>query len=245
MISLGNKPISFVYHGDELVYPNPIKRNLLLRYELKGINNNDTDKDILKDLSGNNSDSNLFGFNYTEDSGYTGEGLKFDGVDDYIKSKNPIRRSSKDITLELVFNIYDNKINWQYLLFLANSSDRIGLIFHYGQLDLHINNSTGLFHEYYPFPESNIGLQHVIVTLSGGEILKRSVFINGINVNGDTVNSETDNKNISLMGLDLEIIRALNDRNNTLFKTVRIYDRELTEDEIKHNFELEKERWKL
>ncbi|QPI17132.1 hypothetical protein [Staphylococcus phage vB_StaM_SA1] len=245
MISLGNKPINLLYKGNDIIYPNPVKDNLLLWYELKGINNNDTNKDTLKDLSGNDSDSNLFGFNYTNDSGYTGEGLKFDGVDDYIKSKNPIRRKNKDLTLELVFDIYDSKINWQYLLFLANGSDRVSLIFHYGQLDLHINNSTGLFHEYYSFPESNIGLQHVIVTLSGGEILERNIFINGNNMSKSSVNSDTTGKNISLMGLDLEIIRAVNDKNNTLFKTVRIYDRILTEEEINHNFDLEKERWKL
>src|SRR5699024_12022293 len=83
MISLGNKPISFVYHGNNLVYPNPIEDGLILWYDFKGMTNSASSKITAKDLSENRNDSDLKNFSFCNESGYE-EGLHFDGIDDYI-----------------------------------------------------------------------------------------------------------------------------------------------------------------
>lgn len=53
---------------------------------------------VWKDLSGNGNDGELVNFGYTEDSGW-GDGLRFDGVDDYVDCGNINSYS----TVELIF----------------------------------------------------------------------------------------------------------------------------------------------
>ena len=83
-MKFGSKDIPFVYKGDKLVYPNPIKDGLLLWYDFKGMKNTDTNKEVAKDLSGNGNDGTLTNFNFTEGSGYKDNTLVFDGVDDSL-----------------------------------------------------------------------------------------------------------------------------------------------------------------
>ena len=83
-MKFGSKDIPFVYKGDKLVYPNPIKDGLLLWYDFKGMRNTDTNKEVAKDLSGNGNDGTLTNFNFTEESGYKDNTLVFDGVDDKL-----------------------------------------------------------------------------------------------------------------------------------------------------------------
>ena len=83
-MKFGSKDIPFVYKGDKLVYPNPIKDGLLLWYDFKGMRNTDVGKEVAKDLSGNGNDGTLTNFNFTEGSGYKDNALVFDGVDDRL-----------------------------------------------------------------------------------------------------------------------------------------------------------------
>ena len=83
-MKFGSKDIPFVYKGDKLIYPNPIKDGLLLWYDFKGMRNTDTNKEVAKDLSGNGNDGTLTNFNFTEGSGYKDNTLVFDGVDDKL-----------------------------------------------------------------------------------------------------------------------------------------------------------------
>ena len=63
-MKFGSKDIPFVYKGDKLVYPNPIKDGLLLWYDFRGMTNKSKDKDIAKDLSGNGNHGQLQNFHY-------------------------------------------------------------------------------------------------------------------------------------------------------------------------------------
>ena len=83
-MKFGSKDIPFVYKGNKLVYPNPIKDGLLLWYDFKGMRNTDTNKEVAKDLSLNGNDGTLTNFNFTEGSGYKDNTLVFDGVDDKL-----------------------------------------------------------------------------------------------------------------------------------------------------------------
>ena len=64
-MKFGSKDIPFVYKGDKLVYPNPIKDGLLLWYDFRGMRNTDATKEVAKDLSGNGNHGTLQNFNYS------------------------------------------------------------------------------------------------------------------------------------------------------------------------------------
>ena len=83
----GSKP-AFIYEGNELVYPNPVKDGLVLWYDFSGRSNADGQRGIAEDLSGNGNRGTLQNFNFTEESGYESKGLKLDGVDDFIETQN-------------------------------------------------------------------------------------------------------------------------------------------------------------
>lgn len=61
----------------------------IAHWSAKGKTNTDSDRNTLKDLSGNGRDIKLNNFAYTSESGYDGDGgLVFDGVDDYGINEN-------------------------------------------------------------------------------------------------------------------------------------------------------------
>lgn len=55
----------------------------IYHYYFGGKTNQDTDKTTIDDLSGNGNTLTLYGFNYTPESGYIPGGLRFDGINDY------------------------------------------------------------------------------------------------------------------------------------------------------------------
>lgn len=70
-----------------IVYP-----GLIAAWSAKGKTNDDEDRDILRDLTGNGHNITLNNFAWTEDSGYGNptypDALVFDGVDDYGNNEN-------------------------------------------------------------------------------------------------------------------------------------------------------------
>ena len=240
-VKLGDKNIPFIYQGDELLYPNPIKDGLVLYYDMKGTSNNSQYKNTLKDISGNNNDATLKNFNFTSESGYSNKGLKFDGVDDHITSINSIKRTTKNITIELNIGDIDKSKNWQYLVYLKDITlkRQVSVLIHAGMLDIHISNGTTTQHAYYSISELN---KHITVTLTGGTDMTQNVYVDGNKVN---LLSGPINANISNFSNELNIARAYNDANKSSLKSIKLYDRILTEQEIQHNYNLEKERWGL
>ena len=103
-VKLGDKNIPFIYQGNELLYPNPVKNGLILWYDFKGMKNSDVGKGIVRDLSGKGNNGTLQNFAYTNESGYN-DGLKFDGVDDYYISSSKIQRTSKELTISISVNV--------------------------------------------------------------------------------------------------------------------------------------------
>src|SRR5699024_5175874 len=81
-LRVGDSKPAFIYEGNELVYPNPVKDGLVLWYDLSGRTNTDGQRGIDEDLSGNGNHGTLQNFNYTDESGYGNNSLIFDGVDD-------------------------------------------------------------------------------------------------------------------------------------------------------------------
>ena len=240
-VKLGDKNIPFIYQGNELLYPNPVKDGLILYYDMKATSNNSQYKNTLKDISGNNNDATLKNFNFTSESGYSDKGLKFDGVDDNIVSVNSIKRNSKDISIELNIGDIDKSRNWQYLVHLKDITlNRLAsVLIHAGMLDVHIANGTTTQHAYYSISELN---KHITVTLTGGADMTQNVYVDGNKVN---LLSGKINSDISNFSNELNITRAYNDANKSSLKSIKIYNRILTDQEIQHNYKSEKERWGL
>ncbi|MDD2391577.1 MAG: hypothetical protein PHU94_01395 [Bacilli bacterium] len=84
---------------------------LVLSYDANGKTNQGTDKGIFHDLSGSGNNGTLKNFGYTSTSGWTGTGLKFDGLDDYVAIP----------TLGLSNSNFTYQINDQIISFRGNN----------------------------------------------------------------------------------------------------------------------------
>lgn len=234
-IKLGNKPVNFVYQGNDILYPNPIKDALVLWYDFKNMKNTDVTKNIAIDLSGNGNVGTLQNFGFSNESGYN-NGLKFDGVDDYYQTNNDIQRTTKLITICITAYMPDKATNWQYLLDLTDSNGKkISIIQQWGNPDVFINDLTNNNHNYFA---SNLEKYHLVFTLDGKNL---KGYINGIL----TTPTGTNTIDINTFTNNLKITRPSNTRMKGELYSLKIYDKILTEQEIQHNYKLEKERWGL
>lgn len=68
-------------------------------FDFSSNSNDSPNKNIINDLSGNNRDGTLVNFDYISSSGWTGTGLYFDGLGDYVSSELGTYR-----TLEFIYN---------------------------------------------------------------------------------------------------------------------------------------------
>ena len=231
-VKLGDKNIPFIYQGNELLYPNPVKNGLVLWYDFKGMKNSDVNKNTAKDLSGNGNDGTLRNFNYTSNSGYN-NGLKFDGIDDTILNilnvnKTPINASNMSISMVLdsakvqksqyfmQVSLPDNK----FFLLYRSSVDKLGYY------------NTSKENKYLNFvPETN------------------EKFLFTLNINNKQVDLRVNNEKFGTFedkGLDnIEVISLSTKSYNGTINSLKIYNRPLTENEIQKNTLLEKERWGL
>ena len=104
-LRVGDSKPAFIYEGNELVYPNPVKDGLVLWYDFSGRTNADGQRGIAEDLSVNGNHGTLQNFNYSAESGYDKNKLLFDGVDDYLQvpetGLNP-----ESMTAQINDNIY-------------------------------------------------------------------------------------------------------------------------------------------
>ena len=233
-IKIGDKKIDFVFQGNKVLYPNPIIDKLVLWYDFKSLNNTSFNNDIAKDLS-NNSDGTLRNFSYTDGSGYD-NGLEFDGIDDYISLDTGL---GKNFTISTTIDINDIANNY-----ILSSTSVYFFIRKSGyNLDLSILNSEGrqeLFRAtnfFVGFLNKKINISYVV----NSDDKKVYMYINESLYT--TFNMEADARsNMKVTGIGIW-------NNNYFFKgslySLKIHDKSLTNEEIKHNYNLEKERWNL
>src|SRR5699024_6878480 len=69
---------------NEMIRAYLAKKSLRLHYDFSTKTNSDANRDVIEDLSGKGHHGELQNFAFTNNSGYAGGGLKFDGVDDYV-----------------------------------------------------------------------------------------------------------------------------------------------------------------
>lgn len=233
-IKIGNKKINFVFQGNKVLYPNPIKDKLALWYDFKNLNNTSFNKDIAKDLS-DNSDGILRNFSYTSESGYNA-GLEFDGIDDYISLDTEL---SKNFTISLTIDIENITNNY----ILSSSSVYFFIRKNGYHLDLSLLNNEGkqeLFREnnfFIEFLNKKISISYVI----NSNDKKVYMYINEFLYT--TFNMEKEAKR------DMKITGIGIWNNNYYFKgslySLKVYDKPLINQEVQHNYLLEKGRWNL
>lgn len=250
-MKIGSKDIPFVYKGDKLVYPNPIKDGLLLWYDFKGMRNTDTNKEVAKDLSGNSNDGQLQNFNFTEESGYKDSSLRFDGVDDYLESTSvPFKHS---LTIESTINIKQGKIYAPILRLSPKSNMAIGLIY-FGLSNAVTEEETnyrlwaGTRGDSGIVQQSNIGLFKSQTTYTFHLVLDMSQKKIIVYANGKLVSAfEHDIEPIE----DLDTVLHIGKQHgqdriyNADCYSAKIYNRPLTPEEIQHNYQLEKQRFNI
>ena len=231
-VKLRDKNIPFIYQGNELLYPNPVKDGLVLWYDFKGMKNSDVSKSVVVDLSGNGNNGTLQNFNYTSESGYN-NGLKFDGIDDVILKILNINNTPLDasnMSVSMVLDSVKNKKPQHFILITL--SDNSFILLYRSSIDKLGYFTTSRENKYLNFiPDTN---EKFLFTLN---INNKQV---DLRVNNEKFTTFEDKglKNVSNVSLGTQ------NYNGTL-RSLKIYNRSLTEEEIQKNALIEKERWGL
>lgn len=187
-----------------------IRDGLIGYYTGRGRSNTDENKNILPDLSGNGNDLENKNFAYTPESGYGDGYIQYDGVDDF----SSVVKAMTNIDFTILFTISDVE--------LLTGNSWSGLI--YGRsYYLGINKGICFSSENRYIMNGNVSNTNFNISNKGKEIFVVGCFNGGKEnkVIGITLGSIN---NSPIYACKQKIYDAL------------IYNRELTEEEIKHNY---------
>ena len=234
-VKLGDKNIPFIYQGNELLYPNPVKDGLVLWYDFKGMKNSDVTKGVAKDLSGNGNDGVLRNFAYTSKSGYN-NGLKYDKIDDNLETPLTI---SKSFTISMTIDINMNT-NTQFFFggslsafyLRKNDDDLQASVFTTKQFTTTSGNS---------FFSNVSGKCQVILSVNDKEKTVK-IYGNGKYISQREIDDKITNFQLTRVGTWNQ--SNLNPMDGKVL-SILVYNRALTDQEVQHNYKLEKERWEL
>ena len=189
-----------------------IKEGLLAYYTGRGRTNNDENKEILPDMSGNGNDLENKNFAYTVDSGYGDGYIQYDGIDDFSGLKTSIPATKRTV----LFTVSDiHRLN-------ENSNAWCGLIDGQNYF-LGINNGTG-------FTQSGNYNVNGVVSNDNFNILDKG---DNIYVAGTT--DGVGEKRIDNITIGSILNRSLYACKCKIYD-VLLYDRILTEEEIEQNY---------
>ena len=234
-----NKP-AFIYEGNEIVYPNPVKDGLVLWYDFSGRTNADGQRGIAEDLSGNGNHGTLQNFNFTAESGYVGNKLKFDGIDDevIVGTFSDSRFHQPAMTVEWTGIIREEQpLSGINHIFSGGYVAGWALGFHgqYNGLMATVKDSNGAsgYRISYPIhnPIRDIPYNLVMVFQQGS----KKEYLNGVLV------SEDNNFGFPDYTSTPQVRIAKSAYQSTL--SCKTYNRPLTPEEIAHNYAIEKERF--
>lgn len=187
-----------------------IREGLIGYYTGRGRSNTDENKNILPDLSGNGNDLENKNFAYTPESGYGDGYIQYDGVDDF----SSVVKAMTNIDFTILFTISDVELltrnSWSGLIY--GSSYYLG-----------INKGICFSSENRYIMNGNVSNTNFNIANKGKEIFVVGCF-----------NGGKENKviGITLGSINNSPIYACKQK----IYDVLIYNRELTEEEIKHNY---------
>lgn len=238
---IGNNYYPFIYKGNDLIYPNPVKNGLALWYDFLGIKNTELSKDIAKDLSNNSNNGSLKNFSFSSESGYN-KGLVLDGVDDsvLIGSNPSISDLNLEVTVEVSLIFKETPTFWRWLIGnVSDSAGNTGYSLAYSpqssQALTFIAGGTVITTGYIPQENEKM---HVVGLIDKDKNI--SLFINGVKTK-----STKSIKNLANSSLPLNIGKASYYESPFLKANIisaRIYNRALLDEEILNNYKIEKER---
>ncbi|MBF0842298.1 hypothetical protein IR128_11315 [Staphylococcus lentus] len=265
---IGDKNIDFIFQGRDILYPNPIKEGLILWYDYKGMKNSDVNKNSSQDLTNTIENVGIHdGFIYNSVSGYGKKGIKFDGIDDkitpYVKNAdgtagvldfkkiNNGQKYSVDMTLKLS-EVHFEQGSEIFLTGGTNGRFWINLIKTNDEYCL--SNSTYFGSEggrvnTFSLSSRNINLgDEINITVTYNKEGYMILYINGEEVEKTQlsdieITSAQDNELITVIGATQS--DSYYRRFNHELYSLKIYNRVLTEQEVKHNYKLEKSRFGL
>lgn len=189
-----------------------IKDGLVAYYTGRGRSNTDENKNILPDLSGNGNDLENKNFAYTVDSGYGDGYIQYDGVDDF----SSVEKAMTNIDFTILFTISDVELltgnSWSGLIY--GSSYYLG-----------INKGICFSSENRYIMNGNISKTNFNIANKGKEIFVVGCFNGG---------KENNVIGITLGSINNSPIYACKQK----IYDVLIYNRELTEEEIEHNYKV-------
>ena len=271
-VKLGDKNIPFIYQGNELLYPNPVKDGLVLWYDFKGMKNSDVSKGVTKDLTGKTiENAQHFNFLYNSQSGYN-KGLKFDGIDDRIipvlkhadgtTSQLDMKKinNGQKFSVEMTLKMSDKLITQGSEIFMTSKT--------YGRFWLQFlkDNNIVSSDEYIISASTYYGSEgdrsvyasskalgykygdefHLVSTVDKNS--KITLYINGVKIGEQPLNDitiTTPQETNLLVFLGQGDSNAYYRRFEHEMYSMKVYDKVLTEQEIEYNYNLEKERWGL
>ncbi len=219
-----------------------VKNGLILH--LDGINNtgsgHSNTSTIWKDLSGNNNNGTVTGATW----GNTG--LSFDGIDDWV----PIKELNyNQFTLEAVFEPKD-VLNYEYQYIICNLEvGGYGIALNTGNKNLFgISYNTNIVDYELLLSQNDINLnvKNTLTYTNDGKEHK-------LYLNGNLINSKVDENRVLGFPNDNTIMAlgtnpsgstnvGLESFNGTIY-SARMYNRVLTEQEVKNNYEIDKSRF--
>lgn len=214
---------------------------------LDGVNNtgngHDSTATTWKDLSGNNNDATLNNFEYTSTSGWDDNCMILDGSDDYAQVGDSESMKPVAQTVEIVFNrtgISNNNssnrgivfVRWMGYTFETNAINNNKFSVSYGRNNGYLDSESLL----------DINSKYLLTSTHSNN--KSKMYINSIYENEQEKTPATYE---SIYTNNCTYIGKYND--STHFKgniyAIRMYNRALAEQEIKHNYEVDKERFGL
>lgn len=216
--------------------------------------------DIWKDLSGKNNNATLSGFDFSDTSGWIYNGLKFTGKE-YVELGN---FNEDEYTIEVVFKLEDldnEKVTEQSIISNINDGG-YGIIYTQdNSLDVVKKGRIGF--NVYKKKEDDIEVSYVYsdniaeknkiysisVTVGSDGLggIKQSYSengnIKGITLDGDAQKTKSGTK-LTIGASPYAGVNPVTQFKGTIY-SVRVYNRALTEDEIKANFEIDKAKYNI
>lgn len=221
---------------------NYVKEGLVLH--LDGINNtgngHSNTTTMWKDLSGNGNDGKLNNFDNTDNSGWFENGISFDGINDVIEVAESDTISPKEQTIEIILqkdgdsNTTDGRqiffVKWKGYTMEINKNNTISYGRNSGYLTYLTSNKT-----------INLSEKYSIVAKHENNISR--LYINNIFEKEQNVQpiAYSMMKTITIGNYAGNGGQYLNGK----IYSIRMYNRALTDSEMEHNYEIDKERFNL
>jgi len=189
-------------------------------------NNTDT---VLADKSGKGNNGILHGFNNTKTSGYNNGNLEFDGIDDYVDFRLANYNFNNSVTYVAYVAINgpsdDDDIigNWE--------SAGGGLLLYNNKISYNVYSSGEGYKEAYDNKEYELGRYYSIIGTYDGTNVK--LYIDGVLISEVPAKNLTTSPMPIYMGANAGVNNAVGGFANISVKEAMIYDKALTEEEVK------------